>query len=303
MSEIGLPLSVPGLPPPKWLDVGGIRTCYFEAGQGEPVVLIYGGSTGVADSAESAGGWNLNLLPLAARFRVIAFDKIGQGYSANHQRDEDYTIGEVVRHTSDFIEALRLPPAHLVGHSRGGYAAARLTLERPNLVRTLSIINSSTLAPEVGANEVVLAGCPYPAFSRESIRWIYEQYCFSAASVTEEWINIVDAVMRQEKYRVSVGKMVDQLLYVKCFLPHLARQKRETLNWINDGRLRRPVHIVWGHNDRTATVERGIELFQMIERHEPRTTFNIVNQSGHFPYREQPKQFNALLPQLLVLYD
>lgn len=294
-------VSVPGMPEPKWVDVAGTPTCYFEAGSGQPIVLIYGGSTGVADSAECAGGWNLNVSPLAERYRVIAFDKIGQGYTGNHRRDEDYTIGEVVRHATDFIEALRLPPVHVVGHSRGAYAAARLTLERPDLVRTLSIINSSTLAPGVGTNEVVLAGCPHPAFSRASIRWVYEHYCCNAASVTEEWVDIVEAVMLQDKYRASVRKMVDELLYIRCFLPHLARQKRETLGWINDGRLQRPVHMFWGFDDRTAAVERGVELFRMIERHEPRATFNIINKSGHFPYREQPRQFNALLLHLLSL--
>jgi 2-hydroxy-6-oxonona-2,4-dienedioate hydrolase len=296
-------IAVPGMPAPKWVDAAGIRTCYFEAGLGQPIVFIYGGSTGVADSAESAGGWNLNIFPLAQRYRVIAYDKVGQGYSDNHRRDEDYTIGEVVRHAADFIEALELPPVHIVGHSRGGYAATRLSLERPDLIRTLTIINSSTLAPGVGTNEVVLAACPYPPFSRESIRWIYEQYCFAAASVTEEWVDVVDAVMRQEKYRDSVRKMVNELLYVKCFLPQLARQKRETLNWISEGRLQRPVHIVWGFNDRTATVERGIELFRMIEKNEARTTFNVVNQSGHFPYREQPQRFNALLLNLLAGHE
>ena len=288
------------MPPAKWIDVEGVPTCYFEAGTGEPVLFIYGGSTGVADSAECAGAWNLNLLPIAERYRGIVLDKIGQGYTGNHSSDENYTIGDVVRHIASFIDALKLPPVHIVGHSRGGYAATRLTLERPELVRSLSIINSSTLAPGVGTNEVVLAGCPHPPFSRASIRWIYEHYCFDPASVDDAWIDIVHAVMIQEKYRASVQKMVDEKLYLKYFLPHLARQKRETFNWINEGRLQRPTHIFWGYDDKTAAVERGLELFRLIERHEPRTSFNIINRSGHFPYRERARPFNALLLQALA---
>jgi pimeloyl-ACP methyl ester carboxylesterase len=283
------------MPPAKWLDVGGTRTCYYEAGSGDPVVLIYGGATGVADSTECAGTWNLNFLPIAARFHAIAYDKIGQGYTDNPRSDGDYTIGAVVQHAAAFIHALDLPPVHVVGHSRGGYAATRLTLERPDLIRSLTIINSSTLSPGVGTNEVVLAGCPHPPFTRESARWIYEQYCFSDEVVTDEWINIVSDVMRQPKYRDSVTKMVTELLNVKVFLPHLARQKKETLELITAGRLQRPAQVFWGQNDCTAAIERGLALFRMIEDHDRNAAFHAINQSGHFPFREQASQFNSLL--------
>lgn len=295
MTEMDRASAIPGMPPAKWMNLGGTRTCYYDAGSGDPVVFVYGGATGVADSAECAGVWNLNFLPIAARFRVIAYDKIGQGYTDNPRSDEDYTIGAVVQHAAAFISALELPPVHIVGHSRGGYAATRLTLERPDLVKSLTVINSSTLSPGVGTNEVVLAGCAHPAFSRESARWIYEQYCFSKAAVTDEWVDIVLNVMRQPKYRKSVTKMVTELLNAKVFLPHLARQKKETLELIAGGYLQRQTQIIWGQNDRTAAIERGLTLFRMIESHDRNATFHAINQSGHFPFREQAAQFNSFL--------
>jgi 2-hydroxy-6-oxonona-2,4-dienedioate hydrolase len=292
--------SIPNMPSPKWLDVKGMRTCYYEAGSGEPVLFIYGGNAGVAESAECAGTWNLNFMPVAARFRAIAYDKPGQGYTDNPRRDEDYTIGVVVEHAAALISELGLPPVHVVGHSRGGYAATRLTLERPELIRSLTIINSSTLSPGVGTNEVVLAGCPHPPFTRESARWSYEQYCFNKEAVTDEWVNVVVDVMQQEKYRDSVAKMVAELLNTKVFLPHLAQQKRETLELIAGGYLRRPTQIFWGQNDRTAAIERGLALFRMIERHDGNAAFHAINRSGHFPFREQAQQFNSLLVHSLV---
>ncbi len=65
---------------PKFRNVDGIRTRYYEAGIGEPLVLIHGGSFG---SYYSADHWSLNFDGLSKHFHVYAFDKLGQGYTDN----------------------------------------------------------------------------------------------------------------------------------------------------------------------------------------------------------------------------
>jgi pimeloyl-ACP methyl ester carboxylesterase len=230
---------------------------------------------------------------------VIAFDKLGQGYTDNPLRDEDYTMAAVVDHAASFIRALELPPVHLVGHSRGGFAAASLSLRYPDIVRSLTLVNSGTLMPTVNMNEAVLTPCPYPAFSREGARFIYEGYCCSPESVTEEWIDTVMAVLSLEKSRVSAKKMVEEGLKARLFLPQLAMLKRETLNLINEGLLRRPVQIFWGADDRTSRVEGGLAVFDMIAKHNRQTYLHIVNRSGHFVYREQAAQFNDTMTRFV----
>jgi 2-hydroxy-6-oxonona-2,4-dienedioate hydrolase len=282
------------LPDGRWIDAGGIRTRYHEAGEGEPIVFIYGGNFGTADSASSAYTWSLNVAPLSARFRAIAFDKVGQGFTDNPPGD-DYTMAAVVRHAAAFIAALKLPPVHLVGHSRGGFAAMRLALEHQHLIRSLTIVNSGTLSPRVGTNDVVLSQPPYPTGTRECARWVYESYSHNRAIVTEAWIDAVMETLALPKYRASVDKMEKEGLKITRFLPELARDKRETLAWLAEGRLQRPVQFVWGANDRTAAVEGGRDLFEMAAAHERRALLHAVNHSGHFPFREHPERFNALL--------
>jgi pimeloyl-ACP methyl ester carboxylesterase len=289
----------PHLPPAQWIDVAGVRTCYHEAGAGETVLFVYGGNFGGRDSASSAAVWNQNFAPLSAEFRCIAFDKLGQGYTDNPLRDEDYTMAAVVEHAADFIRALGLPPVHVVGHSRGGFAATSLTLRHPDLIRSLTVVNSGTLMPTVSTNEAVLACCPYPNWSREAARWVYQEYSFNPQIVTEEWIDTVMGVLALPKSRESARKMEDERLKARLFLPHLAQQKRETLNLIKEGMLRRPTQIVWGYDDRTSSIEGGLEVFRMMRAHNRRTTLHVVNQSGHFAYREQPDQFNALMTRFV----
>jgi len=288
------------MPEGQWLDADGVRTRCFAAGSGAPIVFIYGGNFGTSESASSAYTWNLNLAPLADRFHAITFDKLGQGETGNPRTDDDYTMSAVVRHAAATLRAMQLPPVHLVGHSRGAYAAARLALLHHDLVRSLTLVNTATLSPRVGTNEVVLSRPPHPRGTRECVRWVYENYSHAKDIVTEAWVDSVMATLALPKYQESVRKVEGERLGAQLFLPQLAREKGETLQWLAEGRLQRPVQVIWGANDRTAALEGGIELHQMLARHERRAQLHVINASGHFPFREHPGRFNALLARFVA---
>ncbi|MBI2367089.1 MAG: alpha/beta fold hydrolase, partial [Deltaproteobacteria bacterium] len=116
---------------PKFIDVDGIRTRYFDQGSGEVLLLVHGSHFGTPDACESALDWEFNFDPLARSFRVIAMDKLGQGYTGNPKTDADYTMAATVQHAARLIETLGLQNVHVIGHSRGGYVVARLTLDHP----------------------------------------------------------------------------------------------------------------------------------------------------------------------------
>jgi pimeloyl-ACP methyl ester carboxylesterase len=288
------------MPPARYIDVRGVQTCYYECGTGpETIVLIHGGNFGTPDSASGAFVWSMAMERLSKRHRVIAFDKLGQGFTAAPARGEEYTMGAVVAHAMSFLGKLALPPLHLVGHSRGGFAAARIALEMPDRVRSLTICSSGTLSTGVGLNEVVLAMPPHASGSREAARWVYEQYCARPESVTEDWVDSVMEILRRPGYQAGVEKYAREGWGVKLFLPDLARMKRETLTWISEGRLQRPVQMIWGANDRTVPIERGLEMYDLIAAHERRASFHVINDAGHFTFREHPDRFATLLESFI----
>src|SRR5262245_37324578 len=183
----------------RWLEVDGIRTRYFEAGSGRTIVLVHGGTKGDASGGANAEDFHLNFAELARKFRVISVDRIGQGYTDNPKRDEDWTMAAAVRHMAGFLKALGYAPYNLVGHSRGGYVVARVTMDYPRLVESCILIDSNTASPGPGRNEIVFALNPYKAGTLEASRWTYEKYSCTTQHVTDEWIAMKQKITVSEK--------------------------------------------------------------------------------------------------------
>ena len=279
----------------KFIDVDGIKTRYFDKGDGEVLLLVHGSHMGTPDACESALDWEFNFDVLAESFRVIAMDKLGQGYTGNPKTDADYTMAATVKHAAGLLQALELKNVHVVGHSRGGYVVAGLTLDNPELVRSCIIVDSGTLAPGPSKTEYIMANAPKPRLSRASQRWCIEHYSFRPNHISETWLDSCEDIAKSAKYQETVRKMEDEGLKRQQFFPHLAVHKEETLNWIIQGKLTQPTLLVWGYNDPTALLKRGHALFEIIADSNPRSEMHIINEAGHFCYREQPEVFNQII--------
>ena len=109
-----------------YVDAAGVRTRYYEAGDGEPLVLIHGGEFGFVCSLDC---WSLNLPGLAEHFHLYALDKLGQGHTDNPRADKDYTFEAAFEHILSFLRALNIPAAHFVGHSHEIVYITRLQLK------------------------------------------------------------------------------------------------------------------------------------------------------------------------------
>ena len=79
---------------------------------------------------------------LRERYRCIAWDHRGQGQSASDHR---HCIGiELVAHDAiALVEKLADKPVHFVGLSMGGFVAMRVAARRPELVRSVALLETS----------------------------------------------------------------------------------------------------------------------------------------------------------------
>src|SRR4029078_6139367 len=106
--------------------------------------------------------WALTFPAPKAGHNVIAFDKLGQGYTDNPKSDADYTMHAIVQHAIAFLDKLGKKPYHLVCHSRGGCAVPPISLERPDLVKTCVCVSSGSLSPGQSRTHLVFKDPPQP---------------------------------------------------------------------------------------------------------------------------------------------
>ena len=95
----------------RFVDVDGVRLHYIERGEGEPVVLLHGNGTYARDFI----GCGL-MDQLAQRYRVIAFDRPGFGYS-QRPRLKIWTPQAQARLLQNAFARLGIDRPVLVGHS------------------------------------------------------------------------------------------------------------------------------------------------------------------------------------------
>lgn len=110
----------------QYFDSAGVQIHYTDQGVGIPVILVHG------YSANSDLNWRLpGILPrLQEHFRVITMDVRGHGLSDKPHDPSKYGI-EMVKDVHRLMDHLKIPKAHLVGYSMGGFITLKFTAMYP----------------------------------------------------------------------------------------------------------------------------------------------------------------------------
>ena len=278
----------------KFVDVDGIRTRYFVAGEGAPLVLFHGGQFGSQNLAESACDWELNVHGLGRWYRVFAVDKLGQGYTDN-PKDDDYSMAAVVRHAHGFLAALGLENVHVAGHSRGGYLVCRLTLEYPERIRSCIVVDSNTLAPGIPRRRDRARQSPRAPIEPREPALDHRALLIRHRAHHRFLARRRLCRCRPAEEPGGAGEMEARGLRSSYFMPGLARDKEDTFARLRDHGIRRPTQVMWGYNDPTATIAPGPGAVRRDrgDRTPPRMV--VLNEAGHFSFREQVDAFNHSL--------
>ncbi|WP_432994454.1 alpha/beta fold hydrolase [Dactylosporangium sp. CA-233914] len=120
---------------------GRVEPAFEQHGRGgPPLVLLHG-------LANSRAVWREVLPALAADRVVLAYDHRGHGDSPHLGRADAYTLDALGADLAGLLQARGMTRVDLAGHSLGGTVALRFTLRRPELVRSLILVEPVTRAP------------------------------------------------------------------------------------------------------------------------------------------------------------
>jgi 3-oxoadipate enol-lactonase len=112
----------------------GIDIYYELHGEGERLLLIGGLANDLTQLKGMVDG-------LSRNFQVIAFDSRGVGRT--DKPDEPYSIEIMAEDAAGLIQALGIQSVNVIGISMGGRIAISLTLDHPELVKSLVLASTS----------------------------------------------------------------------------------------------------------------------------------------------------------------
>lgn len=125
------------------IKVNGVELYYEEHGTGAETVVF---SHGLLWSCRM---FDAQVNALKGKYRVIAYDHRGQGQS--QITDDGYDMDTLADDAAALLQALNATPAHFVGLSMGGFVGMRLAARRPELIRSLVLMETSA-EPEPSEN-------------------------------------------------------------------------------------------------------------------------------------------------------
>lgn len=289
----------------KFVDVHGVKARYYEAGAGEPMVMIHGGS---AAGSSTANVFSRNIAGLAQHFHVFAVDRLASGMSGNPLKDDDYTYQGDVDFVFGFIQALNLGPVHLVGHSSGGAVALYLAIEHPDIARTLTIMAMGPENPYPDSKpRLDLSKCPdqsqYEGLQCRvaMLAWLPTTFDDEYWSADRYMATLPKSKEARAKLNAGAGRSFDFPAF-----------KQKMLDKVRDeGALQMPVLLVagqndvldWGASDETAKLGGEMGLFEIIAAKNTKAQMIVISNGGHFMYREHPDEFNAYLATFIDTWE
>ena len=245
-----------------FVEVDGCRTHYRRTGKGTPLVFLHG-----------AGGAP-QVLPfmerLAQRFDVLVPDAPGYGQSDEPAWLEN--IHDVAYFYLDFLAALNLEKALIVGTSMGGWMAMEMAVRNTSRVGALVLVSPAGIRADGAEPADIFLLSP-----EDTVRRLFHDPKYAEARLAiPETPESIDLAL---KNRHTTARLAWEPRLHDPMLP----------KWLH--RIDVPVSIVWGAQDRILPVGIAHELKRLL----PKAELRIFESCGHLPQVEKADEFCDLV--------
>ncbi len=262
------------------LVVDGSVTNYHDVGEGAPVLLIHGSGPGVTAWAN----WRLNMPELAKRFRVIAPDMFGFGYSDSKGRIEDKQVW--VSQLVTLLDGMGIDKVSMVGNSFGGGITLAFMIAHPDRVERAVLMGPAGINfPITPALDQVWGYEPSVEAMRSSLKFL----AWDQSRLTEDLIQSrYEASARpdaHEPYHATFGGEDRQrnVAMLASREEDIAALKHETL-------------ILHGRFDQVIPLDSSVRMANLL----PRADLQVFGECGHWVQIERMASFNRIVSEFFT---
>jgi len=263
----------------RFVEINGLSVHYKTSGQGEPVfVLLHG-------FGASLYSWNAVMPPLGDLGTVIAYDRPAFGLTERPlewEGESPYSPQAQVDLLLGLLDRFGVEQAILVGNSAGGTVAMNFTLQHPDRVQALILVDPAVYGGG-GAPRGTrwLLRTPQmrhlgPLIARqiqtrgpELIRLAW----YDPTRISEETLALYKKPLQVENWDRALWELT------------LASQESDLANRLDEFTL--PVLVITGEADKIVPTEQSIRLAEEL----PDAQLVVIPQAGHLPHEEQPAAF------------
>jgi pyruvate dehydrogenase E2 component (dihydrolipoamide acetyltransferase) len=248
--------------------VDGFALRYRKLGDaGDAAVLIHG-------FGGDLNTWLFNHEEFAATRTVYALDLPGHGGSS--KQIETGALAEFAKVLGGFMDRVGLDRAHLAGHSMGGAVALEFALAYPERARSICLIASAGLGPEIDGEYI--EGF-ITARRRRELQPQIEKLFANPKSVSRQLVEDILKYKRVDGVEPTLRTIADQF----CPGGRQALVRRKQL-----ASLTVPVLVLWGAEDRILPPSHALDLPTTVRT-------EILAGGGHMVQMEEASKVNRLV--------
>jgi pimeloyl-ACP methyl ester carboxylesterase len=273
-------------PPSFFLAMDGMEVHVRDEGNKNdplPIVMIHG----TGSSLHTFDAWTVGLIP---ERRVIRMDLPGYGLTGPFP-DGNYEMENYVDFLFHFLNALDINECVLAGNSLGGAIAWRFTLEYPDRVDKLVLIDAGGYPLEAKSVPI--------AFRIAKLRGINRIFTFiTPRSIARSSLENVYAD-KSKASKELVDRYFELSLRAGNRRAYLDRQgvKRDSTAHKKINTILQPTLILWGDQDELIPVINATRFHDDL----PNDTLVILENVGHVPMEEDPERSLEALKSFLKM--
>lgn len=259
----------------KSVKIDDYNVNYIEEGEGDTVILLHGSGPGVTGYAN----WRLLIPQLSKKFRVLAPDIVGFGYT-DRPADFEYNLENWVLFILKFMDALDISSANFVGNSFGGALCLAIASKHSDRVNKFVMMGAAGIHFEV--TEGLRKVWAYePSF--EAMRELMNVFTHEGFDVSDEVVESRYQASMRPGYQESYSRLFPEPMQDK--LDALCTPEDDIRNISNSAL------IIHGREDAIVPYESSIRVHSLVKH----SDLYLFGECGHWTMFEKAEAFATLV--------